>query len=148
MLELGRRLQGQRIAVERIGLCGFELLVLTAKIHTQSVAPSPAHGTGGWCLAGMANERERERDLSLDFCVRWRAAKRAESVSLLPNPVYVKPAGVDGAVRGGRLRQTAPETEAARHRPIDHFSAAWPKIKRNGWDGSFYPAPGRTVRGA
>ena len=41
MLELGRRLQGQRIAVERIGLCGFELLVLTAKIHTQSVAPSP-----------------------------------------------------------------------------------------------------------
>ena len=97
-----------------------------------------AAGGGGRDGGGRAGGVGRSR----------RDAKRAESVSLLPNPVYVKPAGVDGAVRGGRLRQTAPETEAARHRPIDHFSAAWPKITRNGWDGSFYPAPGRTVRGA
>ena len=81
-----------------------------------------AAGGGGRDRGGRAGGVGRSR----------RDAKRAESVSLLPNPVNVTPVGVDGAVRGGRLRQTAPETEAARHRPIDHFPQRGRRSKGTG----------------
>ena len=44
-----------------------------------------------------------------------------DGVLLLPNQVYVSPAGVDTEVEGGRLQLVNQKEEAARHLPIDHF---------------------------
>ena len=43
--------------------CSLPLCLSRSLLTRKQFAPSSKclHGTGGWCLAGMANERERER---------------------------------------------------------------------------------------